>query len=164
MSAAEQVQMQVIDGLASISAGIDDHAVAGGEILFTGDFGHGPQEMAEQGAVIGGCFCERNDVPARDDKQMHWRLRMDVGEGDALLVFVDACGGNASVDDLAEEAAHTWFSVTLTWRRIGVVVPTPRGRIVPRIWRESGWRGGRRSRTRGTGWDWGRRGMLRRGR
>jgi hypothetical protein len=38
-------------------------------------------------------------------------VRVDVGEGDALPVFVDAGGGNASVDDLAKQTIHNRLSV-----------------------------------------------------
>ena len=52
---------------------------------------------------------------ARDDEHMDCGVRVNVGEGDALLVLVDAGGGDAFVDDLAEEAGHNWFSIGLVF-------------------------------------------------
>lgn len=49
---------------------------------------------------------------ARDDEHMDCGVGVNVGEGDALLVLVDAGGGDASVDDLAEEAGHIETSVS----------------------------------------------------
>ncbi len=53
----------------------------------------------------------RVNVFARDDEDMHRRLRIDVGKGVALVVLVDGGRRNASIDDLAEEAAHGSFRV-----------------------------------------------------
>lgn len=106
MTAAEQVQMEMVYGLAAVLADIDDHAIAGIKFFLAGDFGRSPQEMAEQSAVFGGRLGEGGDVLARNDEQMHRSLGVDVGEGEALLVLVDAGRGDASIGDFAEKAAH----------------------------------------------------------
>ena len=50
-------------------------------------------------------------MPARDDENVNWSLRVDVGEGDAVFVLVDSGGGDGPFDDLAEKAAHGSFSL-----------------------------------------------------
>ena len=45
------------------------------------------------------------------DEDVRGRLRIDVGEGIALLVLIDGGGWDASFDDFAEEAAHDAHSV-----------------------------------------------------
>ena len=94
--------MEMIHALAAVLAGIDHHAVAPGEAFVTGDLRRGPQQVAEQRAVLFGAISQRRNVFARRDQHMHRRLRVKVREGVALLVLVDGGGGNASVNDLAK--------------------------------------------------------------
>jgi hypothetical protein len=103
----------MVYGLATVFAGVDYGAVAAAESFLAGNFCHYPEQVAEQWNVFGCCFGERDDMPARDDEHMHGGMRVNVGEGDALLIFVDTRGGDASVEDLAEEAAHGSSSVSL---------------------------------------------------
>jgi len=109
------MDVEMVDGLAAVGAGVDDYAIAFGEAFGFGDFGCGPEEMAEELFVIGIGFGERDDVLARGDEDVDRGLRMDVGEGVALVVFVNGGGGNGAVDDLAEDAAHGVTSVQ-EWR------------------------------------------------
>ena len=118
---AEQVDVKMIDGLAAVGAGVDDHAIAVGEAFGTCDFGCGPEEMAEEFFVVGVGFGEGDDVLAGGDEDVDRGLRMDVGEGVALAVLVDGGGGDGAVDDLAEEAGHGVISVQ-QWRlEMGVI-------------------------------------------
>jgi len=50
-------------------------------------------------------------VLAWGDEDVDGCLRMDVGEGVALVVLVDGGGRDGAVDDLAEEAGHGVISV-----------------------------------------------------
>jgi hypothetical protein len=101
----------MIHGLSAVFAGVDHYAVTFAEAFIAGDLGSSPEQVAEQGAVVRAALSERDDVLARRDENVHRRLRVDVGEGVAQLVFVDCGGGNASVNDLAKEATHSVFSV-----------------------------------------------------
>ena len=105
-AAAEEMYVDVVDGLATVFAGVDDGAVSLGESFSAGDFRGGPLEVAEQVLVILFCVSDRGDVLPGDNEDMYGRLRLDVGEGVAVLILVDGFGRNASVDDLAEYAAH----------------------------------------------------------
>ena len=101
----------MIHGLAPVFAGVDDHAIAFGEPLGARDVGRGPEQMAEQRAIVFLALGERNDVFARGQQNMHRSLRMNVRKGIALLVLIDGGGGDTSVNDLAKEATHSAFSV-----------------------------------------------------
>ncbi len=108
---AEQVDVEMLDGLAAVFSCVDHHAIAIGEALVAGDLGGGPEQVAKQRAVAGIGVVQRGDVFARRHQHMDGRLRMKVGEGVAQLVLVDRSGRNASVDDLAKEATHGAYSV-----------------------------------------------------
>ena len=101
----------MVYGLAAVFAGVDDHPITFREAFGTGDFGGGAEQVAEQSFVASPGIGERADMLAREDKHMGRRLRIDVREGVAELVLVEGFGGNASFDDLAEDAAHDGFSV-----------------------------------------------------
>ena len=110
-ASAQQVNVEMIDGLAAVLAGVDHHPIALGEALGAGDLGRGPQQVSEQRAVTLHALGQRGDMFAGRDQHMHRRLRMKVREGVALLVLVDGRGGDASVNDLAKEATHSETSV-----------------------------------------------------
>ena len=112
-AAAEQVQMKMLDGLAAVVSCVDDGAVTFVEALLAGDFSDCREQMAQQRRVFWGGVGERGDVLARYDQDMHGRVRMNVGEGDALVVFVHASGGDGAIDDFAEETVHSFPSVRL---------------------------------------------------
>ncbi len=101
----------MIDGLAAVCAVVDDHAITLGEAFGTGNFGHGTQQMAKQRLVAFIAIGQRRDVFPRGQQHMHGRLRVDVGKGVAQLVLVNGGGGDASFNDLAEEATHGETSV-----------------------------------------------------
>lgn len=101
----------MVYGLAAVGAGVEDYAIAVGEAFGAGDLSCGPEEMADEFLVVGVGFGEGDDVLARGDEDVDGGLRMDVGEGVALVVFVDRGGGDGAVDDLAEEAGHGGFSL-----------------------------------------------------
>lgn len=98
--------MNVIDGLAAVVAGVDDGAVSAGQALGTSDFSRGPVQVAEKLVVLLLHLRNGGDVPARDDENVHGRLRFDVSERIAVVILINRFGWNASIDDLAEEAAH----------------------------------------------------------
>jgi hypothetical protein len=105
-SAAEKVDVDVVHGLTAVFSGVDDSAIALRESLGARDFRSSPMQVAEQGVVFPLCVRDGCDVFARDDKDVHRRLWLDVGEGVTVLILVDGFGGNTSVDDLAEYATH----------------------------------------------------------
>ena len=101
----------MVDGLATVGAGVDDYAIALGQAFDARNFRCHPDEMADQLFVVGVGFGEGNYVLAWGDEDVDGGLRMDVCEGVALVVLVDGGGGDGAVDDLAEEAGHGVISV-----------------------------------------------------
>src|ERR1700712_4019954 len=89
-ASAEEVDVEVVDGLAAVGAGVDDEAVAAGEALPLGDLGGGGDELAQEGAVF--CFGVggRGEVLFRDDEDVGGGLRVKVGDGDGGFVLVEA--------------------------------------------------------------------------
>ena len=96
--------MEVVDGLAAVVAGVDDQAVAVGEAVGAGEVCRYGGEMAEEGGVFFRDVGERGEVLFGDDEEVGGGLRVDVGEGEGVVVFVEALGGDGAGDDLAEEA------------------------------------------------------------
>jgi hypothetical protein len=110
-AAAEQVQVEMVYRLSTILARVDYGAVAFIEPLLACDLGYNPEQMTEQRSLCRRRFRKRADVPARDDEHMRGGVRVKVGKGDALIILIDTGGGNASIDDLAEQATHIWSSI-----------------------------------------------------
>jgi hypothetical protein len=103
-AAAEDVEVYVEDRLARARARVDDGAVAAlRESFLGGDARRGEEESAEEGLVGVGGVGERGDVAARDDEDVGGGLRVDVAEGEGVLVRVDDLRGDFARGDLAEE-------------------------------------------------------------
>ena len=82
-AAAEEVDVEVEDGLARVGAGVDDGAVAAlGEALFARDARGDEEEVAEQRFVRLARFARGGYVRARDDERVRGRLRVYVAEDD----------------------------------------------------------------------------------
>ena len=102
MPSTQQVDMQMMNRLAAIVAAVDHSAKALRESFAACNLSSNPLEMAKQDAVFRRGMRERDDVASRDNQHMHRRLRVDVREGDCLLVLVEKFRGKRAVDDLAE--------------------------------------------------------------
>jgi len=109
VAAAQQVEVEVFDGLAAVVAGVNDYSVASGvfgqaQAGLLGDFGGGGEEVAEEGCVVGGGFGQRGEVLFGDDEDVGGGLGVDVGEGEDLVVFVEPGYWDGVGDDFAEQA------------------------------------------------------------
>jgi len=98
--------VEVLDCLATVGAGVDDEAVALGEVLLASDLACRVEEVAEGGFVVLRGVGVGGQVVFGDDEDVGGGLGIDVREGEGLLVFVDAGGGDFAGDDFAEEAGH----------------------------------------------------------
>jgi hypothetical protein len=110
LAAAEKVEMEVIDRLATVFAGVDYDSISLAQVLVTGNQGCGIEKMAEKIAVLSVSVFERSEVLARNDEDVDRRLRMNVRERVAELVLVDGGGGDGTFGDFAEEAGHEMTS------------------------------------------------------
>jgi len=103
---AEEVEVDVEDGLAGGFAGVDDHAVAvRREFQVARDLRGAQQHVSDDRVVLIGHLVERRDVFARNDEDVRRRLRVDVVERDDLVVFVHFFCRDLARRDAAEEAA-----------------------------------------------------------
>ncbi len=96
--------MEVVDGLATVVASVDDEAVAAVEMVGAGEIGGFGEEGAEEDGVVRDGVGEGSDVASGDEEEVGGGLGVDVGEGEEIGGFVDALRGDGSGDDFAEEA------------------------------------------------------------
>lgn len=105
-AAAEQVDVDVVHGLATIGSGIDDGAVSVSESFGARNLCRGPLKVAQQFLLFFLSMSDGRDMFSRNDEDVHGRLRLYVCKGVAMIILVDGFGGNASIDNLAEYATH----------------------------------------------------------
>ncbi len=110
-TAAEQVQVEMVHGLAAFRACIHNDAVTAVKVLGAGDLRRHPEQVTEQRAIALIGIAHGADVPAGNDEDVDWRLGMKVGEGVTGLILVNGGGWYSTFDDLAEQAAHSETSV-----------------------------------------------------
>src|SRR5260370_41285913 len=111
--------MQMMDGLAAVVAGVDNDAIAAIEPLAPRKVRRGCHQVPKQRFVLGHSLGLRGNVLFGDDNQMRRRLRVDIREADAQLIFVYAVGRDGSGDNLAKQTI-VWHLETfpLIWNRI----------------------------------------------
>jgi len=106
MPPPKQVDVQVVDGLATIGAGVDNQAVAFGKILGTGDLSGGGDQMAEHGGILGRGMGQRGEVLFGDDQNVHRCLRIDVRKREDVAILIEALDGDGARGDFAEQTIH----------------------------------------------------------
>lgn len=116
MPTADEVEVDVVHRLAGILAGIDHGTIALRQSFAARDLGSSPVQMPEQFAVFFPCLRERRDVLARYYEDVNRGLRVDVRKRIAMIILVNGFGRYASVNDLAEKAAHNHYRVYTTRR------------------------------------------------
>src|SRR5258706_6077278 len=104
MGAADDVYVKMIHVLPADSPGVDDGAEAVGRSLLAREPGGDGQHAAQHRRVLGPAVSERIDVRFRDDHEVDRGLRIDVVEGEHVVVFVDFLARDLARDDLAENA------------------------------------------------------------
>jgi hypothetical protein len=109
VASTEEVDMQMGDSFAAVGAVVDDKAVAGvGYVFAAGYFGGGEQEVAEEALIIGLGSSDAGDGFFRNDEDVNRRLRGDVAEGEALVVFEDDVGRDFVGNDFFEKRHASW--------------------------------------------------------
>jgi hypothetical protein len=105
------MDVEMFDRLAAVFAGVDHDAITLVEVPGASDFSRDPEQVSEQGTMGRFTLGEGGDVFARGHQHMNRSLRTEIGKGVAELVLVDGGGGDASFNDVAEEATHNANSV-----------------------------------------------------
>ena len=97
------MQMQVIDGLSAVGAGVDHDAKTVVEVLLLSDFVGRGEELTKD--LFGGRGVrERSEVSLGDDQQVYGRLWINVWEREHSFVLIYPCDRDHIGGDLAEEA------------------------------------------------------------
>lgn len=98
------MQVGVEDHLTGIGAGVEHKPVALIEAFLRSHLGSERDERVETTLRRG--LGRIDPVPAGDDQEVGGRLRMQVTEGDRLVVAADHLGRDVPGDDLAEQAVR----------------------------------------------------------
>jgi hypothetical protein len=96
--------VEVKNGLASAGADVEDGAVSLLDIALTGDLGGGEVAAADEFGVGGLGLLQSGKMFFGNDENVRGCLRVDVFEGEDVVVFVNFLGGNFAAEDAAEEA------------------------------------------------------------
>lgn len=152
MSAAEQVQMEMVHRLPAIVARVHDDPITMVQLLFARDLGRRGHQMAHQRRVFGQRFRRRANVLLRDNQKVCGRLGINVGKSDAAFVFIHAVGWYGAGDDLAKKAIgrrgrRGRFQICFHIKNILDAVHRPMGCKPRRRPHDRRWRDGSRSKS-----------------
>src|SRR6476660_1237895 len=131
LPAAEQMEMDVEDRLSRTGARVHDGAIAGGDPLRSGNLRGGEHEPAHHRGIRR--LVERSDVLLRDHEDVRRRLRIDVAEGDRVLVLADDLRRDLPAHDAAEQAGvgHVVFSSARVSASAAMAAVSNRRTLVP---------------------------------
>ena len=104
MSAAKQMQMQMIHCLAAIIARVHDDSVTFDQLLASCDLASRRHQRAHQASIFSNCTRRRSNMLFGNDQHMSRRLRIDIRKPNAKFIFIDAACWNIPRDDPAEKA------------------------------------------------------------
>lgn len=103
--AAQHVEVQVLYNLPGIFTDVGNHAVAGADNTFgLSNLLHGGKQAPKHGGILSAQIMRRCKMLLRDHQHMNGRLRLNIVEGEHMLVFEDFRRGNFAGDDFAEDA------------------------------------------------------------
>jgi hypothetical protein len=96
--------VEVEDGLSGTGADVEDGAVALLDVALAGDLGGGQVAAADQFGVGGLGLFQSGNMFFGNDEDVGGGLRVDVFEGENVVVLVDFLGGNFAAQNAAEQA------------------------------------------------------------
>lgn len=105
-SSAKDVNVQVIDRLAAISATIDDGAVSVRQTKLLGDFLRGQQQVPQQSLILTRSCREVCQFFFGDHQHMRRSLRRDVMKCQAQIIFMDDLSRDFPIEDPFENRRH----------------------------------------------------------
>jgi len=106
MPSAKKMQMQVVDSLTAIRAGVDDDPVAAVEPRAACNLGRLRYQMPQQHGVLCLSMGLRCNVFPGNDQQMRRRLRIDVREAQAKLILIHPLRRNRPGNNFAEQTVR----------------------------------------------------------
>ena len=115
LDAADQVKMQMHDGLAAVFPAVVDDTEAVHQTLLPGDFGNCLKALGYiERVVLIDAPCAA-DVLLGNHQNVHGRLRIDIPKGKNVIVLIDLCAGDLSGDDPAKDAVLIHFESSLNF-------------------------------------------------
>jgi hypothetical protein len=102
--AAEQVQVQMMHGLAAFISGVHDDAISALQLLIAGNLRRRSHQVTKQRSIICHRLRLRCDVLLRNDQDVRGSLRIDIRKADRQFVFVHSVCWNRASDDFAKQA------------------------------------------------------------
>jgi hypothetical protein len=107
LTAAEQVDVEVRDGLATVRAVVDHDAESAFRKAEVGrDLGGGEKEVAEGFPISCRRLADAGDNAIGHDQDVNRCLRGNVAEGETVFIAVYQIGGDFSVADFLENRLH----------------------------------------------------------
>ena len=104
MTTAQNVEVEMIHLLSPHSSGVNDGAKALVATLIPGKPSGGGEEPAQHRLVLRPYLGQGVNVDLGNQQKMHGSKRMEIVEGQNLVVLVDFPGGNLAASDAAEDA------------------------------------------------------------
>jgi hypothetical protein len=103
-AASDEVNVEMKYGLPGFRTDVEHGAVSVFDIAFTRDLRGDEVTTADEFRVFWSCFLQPPDVFLRHHQHMRRGLRVDVFEGEGVIVLVDFSRGDFVPDHAAEEA------------------------------------------------------------
>ena len=101
--AAEDVEMQVRNGLTGVCAGVGSHAIAINQAFGLGNLGNDFKNVSHNSAVFSGDIVNRCHVLLGDHQDMGRCLGRDIPESKNSFILVNLGGRNDTCNDLTEQ-------------------------------------------------------------
>lgn len=102
-ASAEQVDVQMKDGLAGAGADVEDGAVSVLDIAPAGDFSGHQMTAPDDLCVFGLGFFQSDNMLFRNDQDMSGRLGPDVVKGDHVFIFMNFLRGTLASKNSAKQ-------------------------------------------------------------
>ena len=106
LATGEKMDVKMGHGFARVRTVVDHEAKAGGEIEFLRELRGNLEQVTEDWFVSSGGDGEARDGLLRNNQEVNRRLRLNVVQRDAEIVFVLELRRDFAVDDFLEEGLH----------------------------------------------------------
>lgn len=104
MAATDEVNVKVEHRLSGAGADVEDGAVSVLDFALAGDLSGGEMAAPDEFRISQFSFFQSRKMFLGDDEDVRGRLRIDVFEGEDMVVFVNFFRRDVSTNDAAEEA------------------------------------------------------------
>jgi hypothetical protein len=100
---AEQMEVQMKDGLPGVRANVGYEAIALLQIKFMGQLLGDDKDVCQDWTILRRQFRHRRDMTLRNDQKMMGSLGIDILKGHHILILVHNIAGNLALDDLTKQ-------------------------------------------------------------